>query len=105
MNPFLKSALTSIVRNLVAPLVVWLVANNVLEVGDTEKAASVIVTLIVGAVFGVIEKFKSRQKLNTALATGPSSEAHVKSLVKSGLAPDTNRTDVHKIPTLTNTGV
>jgi hypothetical protein len=87
MSPMLVDALGSILRFLLAGVFGYLVEKGVWtgEQSATFLSAAVVGILALG--WSLWNKYKSRIKLVTALASQPSTEAQIEKMVSSGDAP------------------
>ncbi len=88
MNPFVEKILGSVIRTLLAGFVPWLIAHGMLSQGDAEQLASLAAGALVAGAWSMWEKYHSRQKLVTAIATPhPTTEAAVNAQVSAGMSP------------------
>lgn len=98
MKQMIQDAVGSIVRALVAGVVPLLVAWGVTE-ADAKNFAAALAGMVSAAAWGVWQKYTSRKKFLTAMASGPVTEVAVKAIVAAGMAPPVSTpTDV--VPTL-----
>lgn len=98
-NPLVQRIVGSLIRNLIAPLVAWLVARNLFPEDQAAELAAGLSLLLTNALWGIWEKFHSQKKLVTAMASGPTNEVAVKATIAAGLAPSV-ATPKTKIPVL-----
>ena len=91
MNPMVRDLLVSVFRYLLGYVGVWMVAKGIIT---ADQSAAYINEFSVGLAMAVIAlglglwaRFKSRQKLVTALSMPATSENVVKQEVKDGNAP------------------
>lgn len=88
MNPLFEKIVGSLVRHFMSGLAIWLIANIGISEASAMEITMALGTAIIAAAWGAWEKYRTRQKLVTALAsTEPMSEKQVERLVKNGVAP------------------
>ena len=101
MPPFLKDSLGSIIRALIAGPLAWFVTQGFFSESEAEQYGAAAAAFIIAAGWGIWQKYKSRQKLVTALAsTKPTTEEAVMAKVADGRAPSVS-TPVTVVPTVT----
>lgn len=96
MNPFIKDTLTAVAR----AAVIWIAAKLGQDITSDQAAQIVLVYVIPAAmlIWSLYQKYTSRQKLATALASNVAmTEKQVENVVKSGGAASV-LTPKHEIP-------
>lgn len=68
MKELIKKQVGSIIRTLLAPLATWLLAQG-LSTDQAEQFLAVLGTLILGAAWGVWEKYDSKKKTEAKVET------------------------------------
>jgi hypothetical protein len=90
-NPMVKEIAASFVKWALAGLFGYLLKQGVLSNDQVTYLTGAAVTGLLALAWMIRERYKSRNKLMTALAqTAPTSEAHLEQLAKSPAAPPVN---------------
>lgn len=91
MNPLLAAALGSIIRSVLLMGAGYLVSKGVWTNAEAGTYVTAAASALLAIGWGQWQKYKSRQKLVTAMAAGhPISEQAVEHLIDSGVAPPVN---------------
>lgn len=101
MNPMIEKYLGSVLRSALAA---GLGALGILSEAEIEKQAAALAGLILVTGWSLWEKYHSRKKLVTAMASGPTSEVAVKAAIAAGIAPPV-ATAKHDVPELSSVPV
>ncbi len=82
MNSMVKEYIASFVRNLLAPVVVYLAATGYISQSEAANLVIAVVTVIVAVVWGLVNKFLWKQTVASAIEVpGPVTEKKLSDVI------------------------
>jgi hypothetical protein len=97
MNPFVRDVLGGIVRALLAGAFGIAVASGIISSEDSTRYAEAAAPIVVAVGLSAYQKYKSRQKLVTALGSSVTTEKELTDSIAAGASAAVT-TPVHDVP-------
>lgn len=87
MNPLLMQFLTAVLRHLLMPVYIYLVAQGIITADQAEAMSGAFIVFVIGVGWSLYSKYRGKQMENTRAAMPPGATlTDAKELIASGTA-------------------